>query len=294
MTILVTGATGYIGKEFVKAYCDEYNVIVLVRESSDVVQLESLNCTIAKFKSFTEIDNIFSQYSIDGILHFASSVIVEHNINQIDNLLDSNIKYGTYLLEACKKYDVNWFINTGTLWQNYENESYNPVNLYASTKEAFQDIGEYYSQTSNLIFTTIKLNDTFGPNDTRPKIFNLWDKYSKSGEVLDMSKGDQIIDISYIKDVIDAFQAMIENLQKDNSIMYKNNCYVVSSSQRMTLKELAKLFEDVTNQKLNINWGARPYRDREVMVPYEKGIEVPNWKQKYSLEEAIIKTIGEN
>jgi len=294
MTILVTGATGYIGREFAKAYCDEYNIIVLVRESSDIRQLESLDCTIVRFESFSEIDDIFNQYIIDGVLHFASSVIVEHNIAQIDNLLDSNIKYGTYLLEACKKYDVKWFINTATFWQNYENEEYNPVNLYAATKEAFQDIAKYYTQTTDLVFTTIKLNDTFGPNDMRPKIFNLWDRYSKSGEVLDMSKGEQIIDISYIEDVLETFQIMIENLQKDNKMIYNNSCYVVSSNQRMTLKNLAKLFEDVTKQKLNINWGARPYRDREVMVPYEKGIQVPDWKQKYSLEEAILKAIGEN
>lgn len=294
MTILVTGVTGYIGREFVKTYSSEYNIIVLVRESSDITHLESLDCTIIKLGSFTEIDDIFSQYNVGGVLHFASSVIVEHNIDQIDSMLDSNIKYGTYLLEACKKYNVKWFINTGTFWQNYENEEYNPVNLYAATKEAFQDIAKYFTKTSDLVFTTIKLNDTFGPNDTRPKIFNLWDKYSKSGEVLDMSKGEQIIDISYIEDVVDAFQIMIENLQKDNKMIYNNNCYVVSSNQRMTLKDLAKLFEEATNTKLNIKWGARPYREREVMIPYNNGQTVPNWNQKYTLKQAIQKTIGEN
>jgi len=294
MTILVTGATGYIGREFVKAYSTRYNIIILARESSNIVQLEFLKCTVVKFKSFLEINNIFNDYSIDGVLHFASSIIVKHNIDQIDNLIDSNIKYGTYLLETCKKYDVKWFLNTGTFWQNYEDEEYNPINLYAATKEAFQDIGKYYTETSNLIFTTIKLNDTFGPNDTRPKIFNLWNQYSKSGEVLDMSEGEQIIDISYIEDVINAFKIMIENLQKDNNNhAYNNKCYVVSSNKKITLKELAKIFEDITDKRVTINWGARPYRDRELMSPYEKGIYVPNWKQKYTLEEAILKTIGE-
>lgn len=70
--------------------------------------------------------------------------------------------------------------------------------------------------------------------------------------------------------------------------------YTVSSKQRITLRELANLFEKCTKKKLNINWGSRLYREREVMIPYNKGQLIPNWEQKYTLEEAIIKTIGDN
>jgi CDP-paratose synthetase len=293
MSILITGASGYIGKEFVRSLSDVYNIVVLVRESSDIEQLKNFNCKIEKFVNFKDIDDVFEKNDISGVVHFASNVVVEHTKEDIDNILDSNIKYGTYLLEASKNCSVKWFINTGTFWQNFESKAYNPVNLYAASKEAFEDIARYYTQTSDLIFTTIKLNDTFGPNDVRSKIFNLWDTYSKSAETLDMSKGEQIIDISYIDDVINAFKIMIENLQDANSSKYNNKSYVVSSNERMSLKELAKLFENVTGRELNINWGGRPYREREVMLPLENCELVPKWKQKYTLKEAILKTIGE-
>jgi nucleoside-diphosphate-sugar epimerase len=125
------------------------------------------------------------------------------------------------------------------------------------------------------------------------KIFSLWEKYSGTDEILDMSKGEQVIDISYIEDVINAFDTMINNLQLEDKEKYNNKAYVVTSNQRMSLKELAELFKKVTKKSLNINWGARAYRDREVMVPYVSEDVVPNWKQKYTLEEAIIKMIGE-
>lgn len=292
MTILVTGATGYVGREFIKAYQNSYEIIALVRKSSNTNQLVMLNCIVKEFDSFTDIHNVFKEKDINGIIHFASSVIIMHNYNDIDILIDSNIRYGVYLLELSKKFHINWFINTGTFWQNYQNESYNPVNLYAATKEAFENIAKYYTETSNLIFSTIKLNDIFGANDTRVKIFNLWNTCSKSGELLDMSEGEQIIDISFIEDVISAFGCMIENLQRVNNNEYNNKSYAVVSNQRMTLKELAKVFELVTQRKLNINWGSRAYRYREVMMPPENIEKVPNWKQKYSLEQAIIKTMG--
>lgn len=293
-TILVTGATGYIGKEFVKTYYNKYNFILLVRNISNISFLEDLNCIIERYSNFMEIENIFKRYNISGVIHFAANVIVEHKEKDIQNLINSNITYGSFLLEFSKHYSVKWFINTGTFWQNYNSDNYNPVNLYAATKEAFKNMAKYYTETSDLIFTTIKLNDTFGENDKRYKIFNLWNKISKTGEILEMSAGEQIIDISYIEDVLSAYEILINHLNSDKKEEFKNKEFVVTNNEKISLKELSKVFEESTDSKLNIVWGGRPYRDREVMIPYNTGESVPNWKQKYTLKEAIRKTTGDD
>ena len=291
MNILVTGATGFIGKEFIKSVQNRYNIYVLVRKTSDTISLKNINCDIIIFNDYQEINKIFVDNNIEGIVHFASNIIVEHNQDDIKGLIDSNITFGTFLLEACRITNVKWFLNTGTFWQNYENKNYNPVNLYSSTKEAFENIAKFYTETTNLIFITIKLNDTFGPNDTRNKIFNLWMSLLESDETLDMSDGEQIIDISYIDDIINAYETMIENFMQDDISKYNNKTFVISNQEKPTLKELSKIFENVTNSKLNINWGARHYRDREVMKPYFSGINVPNWQQKFTLKKAMKNTI---
>lgn len=232
MKILISGATGYIGKELIRSLQKNYDIIALVRHSSNSIELENMNCKIVKFHDYEDIINIFKNNNFVGVIHIASNVLVEHKSSDIGQLINSNITFGTYLLEASKQTDVKWFINTGTFWQNYQNEDYNPVNLYAATKEAFEKISKYYTETSSLIFTTIKLNDTFGPNDTRPKIFNLWNDISKSGDVLDMSKGEQIIDISYIKDVINSYVVLIGHLNSSNAISFKNKIFVVSNNEK--------------------------------------------------------------
>lgn len=295
MKILVTGATGFIGQNLVKVLLDKnYEVHCIVRVDSNTSNI-SQNITIFKYdQNIDGLIEYFNEQKFDGLIHLASLFLATHTKNDISNLISSNIKFGTELLEACKISDVKWFINTGTFWQNYENEDYNPVNLYASTKEAFENIAKYYTETSNLIFTTIKLNDTFGANDTRNKVFNLWNKIAKSGETLEMSEGEQIIDISYIDDVVLAYEVLITHLSSDQKEELKNKEFVVTNNEKYSLKELSKLFEEATNTKLSIKWGARPYREREVMIPYNNGEIVPNWKQKYTLKEAIKKTIGEN
>ncbi len=295
MKILVTGATGFIGQNLVKVLLDKnYEVHCIVRANSNISNI-SQKVTIFKYnENIDSLIKYFDAQKFDGLIHLASLFLATHTKDDISNLISSNIKFGTELLEACKVSDVKWFINTGTFWQNYENEDYNPVNLYAATKEAFENIAKYYIETSNLIFTTIKLNDTFGANDTRNKVFNIWNKISKSGEILDMSAGEQIIDISYIDDVISAYEVLITHLSSDQKEDFKSKEFVVNNNEKMSLKELSKVFEEATNTRLNIKWGERPYREREVMIPYDKGQTVPNWNQKYTLKQSIQKTIGEN
>jgi nucleoside-diphosphate-sugar epimerase len=295
MKILVTGATGFIGQNLVKLLLDKkYDVHCIVRINSETSKLNSRSNIFKYDGNIDSLLNYFNKEKFDGVIHLASLFLANHTKGDIYSLISSNIKFGTELLEACKESSVRWFINTGTFWQNYENKEYNPVNLYAATKEAFENIAKFYTETSDLVFTTIKLNDTFGPNDTRNKIFNLWAKISKSGETLEMSSGQQIIDISYIEDVINAYAKIIEHLNSENKHEYINKEFIVTNNEKMSLKELSKVFEEVTDTKLNIVWGKRPYRDREVMIPYNQCKLVPGWKQKYSLKEAIQKTIGEN
>lgn len=295
MKILVTGATGFIGQNLVKVLLDKnYEVHCIIRVDSNTSNI-SQNITIFKYdENIGSLIEYFNKQNFDGVIHLASLFLASHTQDDISNLISSNVKFGTELLEASKQSNTKWFINTGTFWQNYENESYNPVNLYAAIKEAFESVAKYYTQTSNLIFTTIKLNDTFGANDTRNKVFNLWNKIAKSSETLEMSAGEQIIDISYIDDVISAYEVLITHLSSDQKEDFKNKEFVVTNNEKMSLKELSKVFEEATNTKLNIRWGARPYREREVMIPYNNGQTVPNWNQKYTLKQAIQKTIGEN
>lgn len=63
--------------------------------------------------------------------------------------------------------------------------------------------------------------------------------------------------------------------------------FAVSSGSPITLKELVKIYEDVIGKKLPIEWGGRSYREREVMVTWNRGRLLPGWSVKIGLEEGI-------
>lgn len=295
MNILITGATGFIGSNLLKRLINEnHSIFITIRGNTAFCNNEGNIKTLSiSSNNINEATSFCIENNIEGIVHLASYVQSnDHLINDIDQLIDSNIKFGTYILEVAKRSKIKWVLNTGTYWQNYENNDFSPVNLYAATKQAFEDIAKYFYETSEFKFCTIRLFDTFGKGDSRNKIFNLWDQISKTGESLDMSPGDQIMDFTYIDDVIDAYVCLINYLHNKSHIIYNGAVYYLQSGERYSLKDLADIFEDVSGRKLNINWGNRKYKEREVMNPISTDELIPSFKHKISIREGIRKIVN--
>jgi len=294
MKIFVTGATGFIGKHLIKKIISEGNKVTINLYRKEISPFAEQVLTYQLNENNIENDiEFFKKEQFDGIIHLASLYLTTHQPHQAIKLIDSNVRFSTYILECAAKAKTKWFINTGTFWQHYQNKNYSPVNLYAASKQAFESIAQYYWETDQITFCTLKLSDTYGPNDTRPKIFNLWERIAQTGETLDMSPGKQIIDISHVEDIVSAFYLLALHLQNSNSEVKNGDSFAVKAEKRYTLRKLATIFEKVTGKKLNINWGGRPYRSREVLKPWTNGCIVPNWKPNITIEYGI-KTFRES
>ena len=270
MRILVTGATGFVGQHLLPYLQRQgHEVYALIRPSTDGSKVYTNHLYVFE-GDIEHLSSYLSENRIDGIIHLASLYIAEHKSEDIKNIVLSNVYLGTAVLEAAVKANTKWFLNTGTIWQNYKvppfSDKYCLVNLYAASKQAFIDMAKYYTETSNIRFCTLKLCDTYGPNDTRRKIFALFEQIAKTGECLRMSPGDQKLDIVHVDKVVQNFEALAEKLDKGKQLRKE---YVVTSGQQRSLKEIARQYEIDHHVKLNIEWGGRPYRKREVMVPYK-------------------------
>lgn len=289
MNILVTGATGFIGTNLTRELRKDHNLFILGQFEGDPEKLGLPGYVMTD--DIPKLADFIRDNQIEGIIHLASLYLTVHKPEQVKDLVASNVYFGTAVLEAASLAGcVKWFLNTGSIWQNYNTKGmeYNPVNLYAATKQAFIDMAKYYSDVFDIKFCTLKLCDTYGPNDTRRKIFKLFKDYSESGETLKMSPGEQLIDLLYITDIVAGFIQLTKLMSEGANL---KNEYVLSSGRQIPLKKLAALFIHVSGRKLNIEWGGLPYRKREVMIPW-KGEIVPGWKAKVGVEEGIHKFLS--
>ena len=178
-------------------------------------------------------------------------------------------------------------MNTSTSWQHYKNEEYNPVCLYAATKQAFETIIEYYVKSNKINAITLELFDTYGVGDRRNKLFKLLSDASESGLVLHMSMGEQLIDLVYIDDVVNAYIIAASRLNEDKESSHER--FSVSSGTHISLRKLVELYSEISRKKINILWGGKPYRSREVMIPSDCVEVLPNWAPCIAIVDGLLK-----
>lgn len=285
---LVTGVSGFIGSHLVKQLlADGWQVHAIVRPNSDTSSLKAV------------LDHVFLHF-YDGttesmqkalvaarpavVFHLASLFLTEHQSKDVESLIQSNLLFGTQLAEVMTRHSVRWLVNTGTSWQHYENHEYSPVNLYAATKQAFEALLQYYVEANGLGVITLKLLDTYGPEDSRPKLMNLLKRVAVENQPLPMSPGEQRIDLVYVDDVVQAFTAAAERLLAGEVTGHER--YAVSSGQPIQLREVVRQVERVLGRELPITWGGRPYRHREVMLPWSDAM-LPGWVPQVELEQGL-------
>lgn len=290
---LITGATGFIGRHLAEALVENgWEVHCLIRENSDLSGISRLKDRLKVHVydgTLRSLERMFAVARPRTVFHLASLSLASHRAEQIEPLLHSNILLPTQLTEVMIRNECYHIVNTGTFWQHYQDDGYHPVNLYAATKQAFEDILTYYVETSPLRAITLKLYDTYGPQDERKKLFPLLKQLTISHEPLAMSPGQQRIDLVYIDDVVNAFLVAGEHL----SSMHPGEAasFAVSSGDPVPLKEVVSLFEEILGRRLPVQWGGRAYRPREVMAPWQSGLSLPGWKALVPLREGIMRYI---
>jgi nucleoside-diphosphate-sugar epimerase len=284
--ILITGATGYVGRALVNQLQRRYKLCAIVRHSSVLTALpHHKNLQIGEYDgSYSSLATIVQAFQPDAVIHLASVSCYDYTPTDLDNMIKANLQFGMHLLEAMNQAKCYRLINTGSYWQHYNTQDYSPVCLYAATKQAFEAIIDYYVDALNFQVITLKLYDVYGPGDTRKKIFPLLKKAVESRESIDLSEGEQQIDFVYIDDVVNAFLTSYHLLNENP--LPQHHKYSAYSGNTVSLKSAVKLFIRFLGKEIPVNWGKRPYRDREVMQP-TYGNRLPGWTTKIDVETGI-------
>ena len=230
MTILVTGAAGFIGSNFVLDWLDqsEENVVSLdlLTYAGNLENLSSLNNN--PLHLFVQGDirdrdltsNILKKYQIRAVLNFAAESHVDRSIHESKDFIETNI-VGTYnLLESARNYwddldqslkqnfrflhissdEVYGSLNTSDPPSN-ERGPYKPNSPYSASKAASDHLVRAWFQTYKLPALTVNSANNYGPYQFPEKLIPLCILNALKGKpLLIYGDGLQIRDWLYVKD----------------------------------------------------------------------------------------------
>jgi nucleoside-diphosphate-sugar epimerase len=285
---MLTGATGFVGGALASRLAQEgWSVHAMVRASSEWRPLEKagINCHVYD-GSYDSLERAADMARPQILFHLAAQLQTSATPQGAETLLDANVRFPMLLVEAVVAKSCLRMVNTGTFWQTYNGEAYNPLDLYAATKQAFEDLLRYYHEVRGLSCVNLRLHDNYGPGDPRLKIMNLLIRAGKEGTPLPLSPGEQILDLTHVDDLVDAFVAAGNYLLAAGEPKWETTAV---SGERMSLKEIVALVSSAFGGRLPAVLGARSYREREMMKPLDAppGAALSGWTRRRSLEETL-------
>lgn len=282
-TILITGGTGYLGSNIAKALCDDYQIIILKRSFSPIKRIEQIAGNVELF-NIDEINlkNVFLHKKIDAVLHCATHY--GRKSKSPLEIVEANLVLPLTLLNLAKANAVSCFINTDTILDK-------GINAYSLSKSQFSDWLRILA--ADIVCVNMELEHFYGPLDDSSKFVTHFIHSILKGESeIRLTKGEQKRYFIHIDDVVNAFRLIIE---KSCTFGKGYHSFQVGSLQSISIRAFSETIKQLAgNVSTSLNFGAIPYRDREIMDP---DLDVSplmelGWHIDIPLEEGLRRTIA--
>lgn len=294
--ILLTGGTGFIGSHLLEEllHHDE-KVILLKRSFSNTWRinefLDNENLILINTDKI-KLEDIFSQYSIEGIFHLATFSQRKHESSLVSEMIQSNIEFPTKLLENSINNNTNYFINTGSFFEYdlsnspiSENSALKSFNLYGSTKIAFENILKFYSNEFDINCSTLKLFTPYGPKDDENKILPYLIINSIKKNNIHVKSPSKKLDFIYVKDIVNAYLIVKNNMDK----IQDYNSFNIGTGKGTSIKNVLNIIESELGKNENVIYDN--IENEQIWCSNQKIKNILKWSPKINLEKGIKITI---
>ncbi len=264
-TILITGGAGYIGSHVAKQLLEESNFNIIILDNLSTGSKKTLETLMAikdftflhvDLKDFKKVEEVFSAYKIDTIIHFAASIVVPESVTNPLKYYMNNTVNTTNLIQKAVSNGVFKFIFSSTSATYGEpeivpdegiNENFptNPINPYGRSKlmseNIIKDTANANKNFKYVIFRYFNVAgaDIFYENEKlKPRIGQSFpnathlikiasecaskkrDKMAIFGDDYPTSDGTCVRDYIHVDDLADAHIKAIEYLEKNSSDIF--------------------------------------------------------------------------
>ncbi len=235
MKILVTGAAGFIGSNFVfhmrKAH-PEYDIIALdsltyagnLETLAPVMEEDHFTFVRCDITDREGVRKVFEEHHPDVVVNFAAESHVDRSIEDPGVFLRTNILGTQVLMDACREFGIQRFHQVGT------DEVYGDLPLdrpdlfftedlplqasspYSASKASADLLARAYHRTYGLPVTISRCSNNYGPYQFPEKLIPLMIANALADKPLPVyGTGENVRDWLYVEDHCRAIDMILEN-----------------------------------------------------------------------------------
>ena len=236
MTLLVTGAAGFIGARVAGLALAEGHRVVGIDNLSDAYDVRLKQWRLAHLQAepgfefrylditdSTAVGDVLAEAGpFDAVVHLAASAGVRRSVQDPWNYLEVNATGTLNLLEACRRSGVEKFVLSSTsslyglcnpLPYTEDANTDRPLSPYAASKKAAEVMAHTYHHLHGLDVTVLRYFTVYGPAgrpDMSPFRFVQW--IAEGRPVTVFGDGRQSRDFTYVDDIAHGTLAAVRPL----------------------------------------------------------------------------------
>lgn len=258
--ILVTGSTGFVGKQVLKSLSNEdVELRLIVRTESDYFS-KALHCPFEVIRTenlFTQTRNWWEEHfiGIDSLLHLAWYAEPGKYLQS-----SKNIECLTGSLEMAKgavQANVKRFVGVGTCFEYDLSHSVfsietplKPTSPYAGAKTALYNCLSQWLPSMGIELAWCRLFYLFGEGEDPRRLVPSLHENLKNKNTVNLTTGKQIRDYMDVSDAAKIISDILLGTQQGPV----NVC----SGIPITVRQLSEKIADIYNSRELLNFGARP------------------------------------
>ncbi|TXD36312.1 UDP-glucose 4-epimerase GalE [Lujinxingia vulgaris] len=315
MTMLVTGGAGYIGSHVAWALIDAGHQVVILDNLSTGVRENippAAELMEGDVGDAALLRKIFSEHSIEAILHFAGSIVVPESVENPLKYYDNNTARTRTLIEEAVRAEVPRFIfsSTAAVYGSpdelpvTEDTPAQPINPYGRSKLMTEWMLKDVSQAHPLNFVALRYFNVAGADpagrtgQSTPQATHLIkvtcqlatrqrESMAIFGTDYPTADGTCIRDYIHVSDLADAHLRALDYLAEGNSSAIFNCGY----GHGYSVREVIEAVEKVAGTSLNVREEGRRAGDPAELISDPARLrEATGWMPRHDDLEGIVKS----